>query len=162
MIALQFGQSTDYFLGMRKGGKPGPVAGLPGAAGTAMILGLVAFATGCGERDRLTFPNPGDGIGPVTTIDQPNGSDTTVSAGPDFFVNGRTIDPDGVDTVYFLVTGGNQNFQPFRPNPPADTVRFGLPITTSGHAGDTILVRIHGVDSQGNQGGTSSRRIVVQ
>lgn len=95
-------------------------------------------------------------------IDQPSGADTTVAEGPDFFVNGRTIDPDGVDTVYFLVTGGNQNFQPFAPRPPSDTVRFGLPITTTGHAGDTILVQIHGVDSQGNRGGTSVREIVVE
>jgi hypothetical protein len=127
-----------------------------------MTLGLTALVTGCEERDRLTFPNPGDGIGPVTTIDQPNGSDTTVPAGPDFFVNGRTIDPDGVDTVYFLVTGGNQSFQPFRPEPQTDTVRFGLPITTTGHAGDTIRVQVHGVDAQGNQGAASSRRIAVE
>jgi hypothetical protein len=147
---------------MRKKGKPGRAAGLPGTARSLMVLGVTALATGCDERDRLTFPTPGDGIGPVTTIDQPNGSDTTVSAGPDFFVNGRTIDPDGVDTVYFLVTGGNQSFQPFRPNPPTDTVRFGLPLTTIGHEGDTILVQVHGVDSQGNQGGVSSRQIVVE
>lgn len=95
-------------------------------------------------------------------IDQPSGSDTTVPQGPDFFVNGRTIDPDGVDTVYFLVSGGNQTFQPFRPNPPTDTVRFGLPITTTGHAGDTILVQIFGVDSEGNRGDASSRQIAVE
>jgi len=125
-------------------------------------VSAVALLTGgCEERDRLTFPTPGDGVGPVTMIDQPTGSDTTVPAGPEFFVNGRTIDPDGVDTVYFLVTG-NQNFNPFRPNPPTDTVRFGLPITTSGHAGDTILVQIFGVDSEGNRGSTSTRQIAVE
>jgi hypothetical protein len=122
----------------------------------------MVVAAGCNERDRLTFPNPGDGVGPVTMIDQPNRSDTSVQAGPDFFVNGRTIDPDGVDTVYFLVTGGNQNFKPFLPSPPTDTVRFGLPITTIGHEGDTILVQILGVDSQGNRGATSSRLIFVE
>jgi hypothetical protein len=125
-------------------------------AGTVVLL-----VSACEERDRLTFPTPGDGVGPVTTIDQPTGSDTTVPAGPEFFVNGRTIDPDGVDTVYFLVTG-NQNFNPFRPNPPTDTVRFGLPITTSGHAGDTILVQVFGVDSEGNRGTTSARQIAVE
>ena len=94
-------------------------------------------------------------------IDQPNGADTTVPAGDQFFVNGRTIDPDGVDTVYFFVTGGdNPGFPPFVPHPPSDTVRFGLPIT--GSQGDTILVQIHGVDSQGNRGGTSIREIVVE
>jgi hypothetical protein len=122
----------------------------------------MALASACEERDRLTFPGPSDGIGPITMIDQPTASDTTVEAGPEFFVNGRTIDPDGVDTVYFLVIGGNQNFNPFRPNPPTDTVRFGLPITTFGHSGDTMMVQIHGVDAQGNRGATSSRQIVVQ
>jgi hypothetical protein len=129
-----------------------------------MLVGLCAglLTLGCDERDRLTFPTPSDGVGPITVIDRPNGSDTTVTAGPDYVLNGRTIDPDGVDTVYFLVTGGNQNFSPFVPRPPSDTVRFGLPLTTAGREGDTILVQIHGVDSQGNSGSTSVRQIFVQ
>jgi hypothetical protein len=143
-------------------GKPRRSGRLADGRWALIAPGVMALATGCDERDRLTFPSPGDGIGPVTMIDRPNGSDTTVSAGPDFVVNGRTIDPDGVDTVYFLVTGGNQSFQPFQPTPPTDTVRFGLPLTTFGHAGDTIRVQIHGVDTHGNQGGVSSRQIVVQ
>jgi hypothetical protein len=147
---------------MRKRGEPRRSDRLTVDSWTLLIAGVMVLAVGCEERDRLTFPNPNDGIGPVTMIDQPNGSDTTVRAGPDFFVNGRTIDPDGVDTVYFLLTGGDQHFQPFRPNPPTDTVRFGLPITTSGNSGETILVEILGVDSQGNRGNPSFRRITVQ
>jgi hypothetical protein len=116
----------------------------------------------CEARERLTFPDPSDGIGPVTTIDQPNGTDTTVDEGPEFFVNGRTIDRDGVDTVYFLVVGGNQQFQPFRPRPPDDTVRFGVPLSTIGRAGQTMIIQIHGVDIQGNQGGPATRRIIVR
>jgi hypothetical protein len=127
---------------------------------TLLLVGLLG--TACEERDRLTFPTPSDGIGPVTMIDRPNVGDTTVTSGPDFVLQGRTIDPDGVDTVYFLVTGGNQNFNPFRPSPPADTVRFGLPLTTTGLVGDTIRVEIHGVDSEGNRGPASSRQIAVQ
>jgi hypothetical protein len=126
---------------------------------------VIVSAAGCDERDRLTFPSdpdPGVGAGPVTVIDRPTSSDTTVPAGPAFFVNGRTIDPTGVDTVYFLVIGGSDNIPPFRPNPPADTVRFGVPITTSGSNGDTILVEVYGVDSEGNQGSPTARRIFVQ
>jgi hypothetical protein len=125
----------------------------------ALLIG--PLVGGCEERDRLTFPAPGDGVGPVTMIDRPIVAETTVSAGPDFVLQGRTIDPDGVDTVYFLVSGG-QNFNPFRPSPPADTVRFGLPLTTIGNVGDTIRVQIHGVDSHGNRGDPSNRRIVIQ
>jgi len=109
---------------------------------------LMVLAAACEERDRLTFPDPGDGIGPVTTIDQPDGA--------------RTIDRDGVDTVYFFVIGGNQSFPPYRPSPPSDTVPFGVPISTSGRSGQTMLVQIHGVDTRGNQGGVSTRRIIVR
>lgn len=136
-----------------------------GWRGPLLLAAAVAAAAACAERDRLTFPSdpePGDGVGPITVIDRPNGSDTTVPAGPEFFVNGQTIDPQGVDTVYFLVIGGSDNIPPFRPNPPSDTVRFGVPITTNGNSGDTILVRIHGVDREGNQGSPASRRIFVQ
>ena len=135
------------------------------ARGAALPLLLVLFGTGCAERDRLIFPSgpdPRDSVGPVTSIDQPLGPDTTVTSGPQFFINGRTIDPDGVDTVYFFVIGGSDNIPPFRPNPASDTVRFGLPITTIGHGGDTIHVQVHGVDTRGNRGTTASRRIFVE
>ena len=123
---------------------------------------LMLLAIGCNERDRLTFPSPGDGVGPVTTIDRPNGADTTISPGGDFFVDGRTTDPDGVDSVYILVTGGSQNFSPVHPNPARTTVSFAIPLATSGHAGETILVQIYGVDVLGNQGGTSTRQINIR
>jgi hypothetical protein len=126
------------------------------AAAAAMLLGAA-----CDERDRLTFPTPSDGIGPVTTIDRPNGADTTIFPGSDFFVNGTTVDPDGIDTVYFLVNGG-QNFSPLTPNPPQTTIRFGIPLTTFGLSGQTISIQVYGVDVLGNRGGTSSRLIHVR
>jgi hypothetical protein len=147
---------------MPKKAKPGRILASWGRRRAAIAPVLVVLAAACQERDRLTFPEPGDGIGPVTMIDQPNGSDTTVDAGADFFVNGRTVDPDGVDTVYFLVIGGNQNFNPFRPSPPTDTVRWGLPLSTTGRSGSTITVQIHGVDRQGNQGAPSTRQVIVR
>jgi len=127
------------------------------AAWSVMLL-----AIGCNERDRLTFPSPGDGLGPVTVIDQPSGIDTTVDAGADFFVNGRTVDPDGVETVNFLVTGGSQGFPPIRPSQPRDTIRFGLPITTTGSSGLTLELQVYGVDAHGSQGLAALRRITVR
>jgi hypothetical protein len=129
-----------------------------------LLLPLVAVAlgTGCEERDRLTFPTPSDGVGPLTVIDRPNVADTTISAGPDFFISGRSVDPDGVDSVYFFVIGGNQRFHPFHPNPPTVTVTFGIPITTTGHSGETFTIQVHGVDALGNRGGTSTRQIHIQ
>jgi hypothetical protein len=147
---------------MPKKAEPGRIWTPRGRRRAQLTALLVVLAAACQERDRLTFPDPGDGIGPVTMIDQPNASDTTVDAGADFLVSGRTVDRDGVDTVYFLVTGGNQNFNPFRPSPPADTVRWGLPISTTGRSGSTITVQIHGVDLQGNQGPPSTRQVVVR
>jgi hypothetical protein len=123
---------------------------------------VIVLSIGCNERDRLTFPSPSDGVGPVTTIDQPNGADTTVFPGSDFFVNGTTVDPDGVDTVYFFVIGGNQNFAPLSPSPTQTSVRFGIPLTTFGHSGETFQIQVYGVDVLGNQGGTSSRQIHIR
>ncbi len=147
---------------MPKKAEPGRIGATRGLRWARLAAVLVVLAGACQERDRLTFPDPGDGIGPVTMIDQPNASDTTVDAGADFLVNGRTVDPDGVDTVYFLVIGGNQNFNPFRPSPPADTVRWGLPLSTTGRSGSTITVQIYGVDLQGNQGAPSTRQVIVR
>jgi len=127
------------------------------ATGSALLL-----AIGCDERERLTFPTPNDGVGPVTVIDQPNSADTTVFPGSDLFINGRTVDPDGVDSVYFFVIGGNQNFHPFHPNPATTSVTFGLPVTTFRHSGETFEVQVYGVDALGNRGGTSSRLIHVR
>jgi hypothetical protein len=147
---------------MSRKGKPGRVLATGGRLRAQLVPVLVLLAAACETRDRITFPDPSDGIGPVTTIDQPNGSDTTVDAGADFLVHGRTVDPDGVDTVYFLVIGGNQHFNPFRPSPATDTVRWGLPLSTTGRAGSTITVQAYGVDIQGNQGAPSTRQVIVR
>jgi hypothetical protein len=116
---------------------------------------------GCNTRDRPIFPTGGgtDRIGPSTTIDEPS-TDTTVAAGPGVFVNGRTLDEDGIDTIYVQTEGGITAFPPFVN---VGTVfRFGLPITTNGLAGQTITVRIFGTDRLGNRGDTATRQITVQ
>jgi hypothetical protein len=141
--------------------KPGRSTALGSRLGILVIPALMSLAAGCEERDRLTFPTPSDGVGPVTTIEQPAGIDTMVPAGPDVLVSGRTVDSDGVSTVYFLVIGGNQP-GPYRPSPAADTVWFGLPVSTFGRSGQTITVDIYGVDSQGNEGAHSTREIIIE
>jgi hypothetical protein len=74
-------------------------------------------------------------------------------------LNGRTIDADGVDTVYLVVVGGNESFQPFAIR--RDTVRFGVHISTTGMAGKTMLVLVYGTDQLGNRGDTAVRRVTV-
>jgi hypothetical protein len=147
---------------MSRKGKPGRVPATGSRWSVRLVPVLVLLAAACETRDRLTFPEPSDGIGPVTMIDRPDASDTTVDAGADFLVSGRTVDPDGVDTVYFLVIGGNQHFNPFRPSPPTDTVRWGLPLSTFGRSGSTITVQAYGVDILGNQGAPSTRQVIVR
>jgi hypothetical protein len=130
--------------------------------GTLAAALIVVLGTACKDRERLIF-DPGDeGVGPVTLIDQPVSSDTTVPSGSDFFVNGIVADPDGVDTVYFSVSGGSQSYPPYVPNPVETSIRFGVPIQTAGRAGESLEIQIYGVDVRGNRGGTSSRQIHIQ
>ena len=67
---------------------------------------------------------------------------------------------DGIDTLYFETEGGASGFPPFTGG--EDSVRFGLPLTTSGLAGDTITLRVFGTDRLGNRGDTATRRIAVE
>jgi hypothetical protein len=125
----------------------------------------VALIGGCAERDRLTFPDDtgssGDGVGPVTAIDQPGTFDTVLVEGDRFVLTGHSVDADGVDTVYFDVDGLNVSFPPLR-GEGADTVWFGLPFSTIGFSGDTVLVRVHGVDLLGNAGQIVSRQLHIE
>jgi hypothetical protein len=126
------------------------------AARVGAALGLA----GCNTRDRLVFsPSPPPGSGPLTTIDNPS-LDTTVTAGPDFLVTGFSRDSDGVDTIYSETQGGVSNFPPIIGM--ADSVRFGLPLTTNGQGGQTITLRVFAVDRLGARGDTAIRRITVR
>lgn len=122
--------------------------------------GFALVATGCNARDRLTFPNPDPlGTGPRTIIDRPL-VDTSVEEGPGFFVTGYTRDGDGVDTVYFETEGSVSHFPPITGG--GDSVRFALPLTTTGQGGATILVRVFGTDRLGQRGDTATRLVAVQ
>jgi len=120
---------------------------------------LVVWCAGCTTRERLTFRDPPDGVGPVTTVYRPSG-DTTVPAGPGLVVQGNSRDPDGIDTFYAEVVGGVTTFPPF---PGDDSLFiFDLPVTTNGQSGQTITVRMFATDGLGNRGDTATRRITVQ
>jgi hypothetical protein len=123
------------------------------------IGAVVLFGVGCNERNRLTFPNL-DGEGPQSTILDPS-QDTTVTAGPFAQVFGRVTDLDGIDTVYFEVTGGGASFQPHIGNGD-DTVTFSLPLATAGLGGTTMTVMVFGTDIGGVRGDTAVRQVTVQ
>jgi hypothetical protein len=124
-----------------------------------VVLALVGAACVTRDRPDFTGPGPQGGVGPQTTITEPT-QDTTVQAGPGFFVVGIAGDPDGIDTLYFETEGGVTSFQPMVGG--GDTIHFGLPLTTSGQSGQTITVRVFGTDRLGNRGDTAERRITVQ
>jgi len=122
----------------------------------------VAGLGGCDERARLVFEPEGDSQGPDTTIDSPETADVEVPAGPQFNVSGRSVDPDGVDTVYFELIGGNEQFTPFVPNEFRDTIRFSIPVSTIGKAGDDVEVLIFATDLTGARGDTAIRRLRIR
>ena len=130
--------------------------------GRAFRWALLVALIGCGERERLIFPeeNPGNGSGPITEITRP-ATDTAVTEGDLLFVQGRTYDADGVDTVYFEVGGANQGFLPIQ-GEGDDTVSFLLQISTLNLSGGTVVVRVHGVDLLGEQGEYLNRQIRIE
>ena len=75
---------------------------------------------------------------------------------------GRSIDPDGVDSVYFEAVGAPLTFSPYSPPSPVDTVAFGIPISTTSSGGDSILVLVFATDAMGNRGDTAVRRLIVE
>jgi hypothetical protein len=126
-------------------------------------LALITLVTGCDERERFTLPTNGSGLdleGPVTDIDIPS-RDTTLAPGEPIIVGGRTVDPGGVDTVYFAIAGGDVNYAPL-PGDGADTVRFGLTIPTVGGSGRIITITVRGVDLHGNRGAPVFRQLNIE
>ncbi len=123
----------------------------------------LAALVSCGERDRLVFPveNPGDGAGPTTEINHPAASDTVVFEGELLIVQGRTYDPDGVETVFIEIGGANQEFSPIQ-GAGEDTVAFALQLSTLGLGGATVAIRIHGVDLLGDEGFPVNRQIRIE
>jgi hypothetical protein len=125
-------------------------------------VGIALLLAACDERERLTFPSnePGDEVGPITTIDHP-ASDTVITEGDLLVLAGRTFDDSGVDTVYFQLDGSTQSFLPFAAEGD-DTVTFGLPISTIGLSNGTVTVQVFGVDVEGHRGGPVSRRLSIE
>jgi len=122
----------------------------------------VALLLGCDERSRLTFESngPDDTSGPVASIIEPL-ADTVLFEGPPFILGGLVTDPSGVDTVYVDLEGSDHTLLPLEGGG-RDTVRFGVPITTAGQAGQTVTVQVFGVDLFGNRGTRAIRRLQIQ
>ncbi len=151
-MSLQFPSRSGYFSLLVR----------PGMAWAALTAWLVA-AAGCGDRERLTFPeqNPGTGGGPRTTITRPEVGDTVITEGEPFVIDGLSADPDGIDFVNFEVAGAGVSYAPLD-GQGADTVRFAIQVPTFGHAGDTFTVRISAVDEVGERGSFAVRQLRIE
>jgi hypothetical protein len=147
-MSLQFHSQSGYFSAL---------------AGRRLAWAVAAVLVACSTRDRITFagPNQGDGRGPVTTVLHPAVTDTTVVEGDLFILNGYSLDPDGVDTVYFDVSGSLQSFPPLL-GEGDDSVPFALQFSTLNNSGGTIIVRTFAVDAFGVMGTTALRQIHIQ
>jgi len=124
--------------------------------------GALVLLVACGTRERFVFPseNPGDGAGPTTEIIRP-AADTAVIEGDLLILQGRSFDPDGVDTVYLAIGSVNQAFAPIL-GQGKDTVDFSEQFSTLGHLGETVTVQAYGVDLLGQQGSIVSRQIHIE
>ncbi len=147
-MSLQFHGRSGYFSALARGG---------------LACAVTAVLAGCGERDRLTFPveDPGDGVGPFTTITRPDAGDTLVDAGEPFVLEGYTTDHDGVDSVFFAVAGAGVVYPPLA-GASADSVRFAIQLPTADLRGDTIFVRVFAVDQLGDPGRAALRQIRIR
>jgi hypothetical protein len=125
-------------------------------------LVISLLLTGCEERDRPTFPlEPGAGVGPVTRIEDPS-VDTMLTAGVTYLVGGRTIDSDGVDSLYYEITGSGQGFLPASGHGEAEVI-FGLPIQTVGLASGTVVtIRVRAKDILGHDGEAATRQLTIE
>jgi len=147
-MSLQFPSQSGYFsaLGRRH-----------------LVWAGAAFVLACGERDRITFPEPnqGNGKGPITHVTNPSVTDTAVVEGDLLILSGYSLDPDGVDTVYFDVSGTVQSFTPIL-GQGDDSVPFAVQFSTLGNPGGTITVRAFAVDVFGQVGDTGLRHIHIE
>jgi hypothetical protein len=147
-MSLQFPSRSGYFSVLAK---------------QNVLWATVGILVACGTRDRITFqePNQGNGTGPFTTVTHPGVTDTTVVEGDLLILNGYSLDPDGVDTVYFDVSGTVQSFSP-QLGQGDDSVPFAVQFSTLQNSGGTIVVRVFAVDVFGQVGTTALRHIHIE
>lgn len=133
-------------------------------SGRAFRWAGLLMLTACGTRERLTFPTenpPGNNEGPISEVTHPEAQDTAVTSGDLLIIQGRSYDPDGVDTIYIAVSGTNQGFAPIL-GEGDDTVNFAVQLSTISDAGAHVTVQVFAVDRLGDRGPSVSRHINIE
>jgi hypothetical protein len=120
------------------------------------LLGVVLLLA-CPERDRLTGPTTGIGVGPEITITQP-AQDVIMQAGSAILVRGVAFDEEGVDSIFF-------NDETTRTSESAGGVAratFSIPLNLIGSPGDIVTITIYAANLQHVRGDPVTRRIQLR
>jgi hypothetical protein len=114
----------------------------------------LALVLGCPERDRLTGPTTGIGVGPEITITDP-AQDVTMTAGSAILVKGVAFDEEGVDSIYFndlsTLTAQDAGGVP--------RAAFSIPLNLVGAPGETVTITIYAANREHVRGDPVTRRI---
>jgi hypothetical protein len=123
-----------------------------------MLLPLaLVLVMACPERDRLTGPTSGIGVGPEITITDPS-QDITMQAGAAIFIRGVAFDEEGVDSIFFDDLSGLTS-QPAGGVPRAT---FSIPLNLVGSPGDTVTIIIYAANLAHVRGDPVTRRIQLR
>jgi hypothetical protein len=118
-----------------------------------LLLGL-GLVLACPERNRLTGPTTGIGVGPEITITDP-AQDVTMTAGSAIFVKGVAFDEEGVDSIFFsdftTITAQSAGGVP--------RATFSIPLDLVGASGDTVSITIYAANLEHVRGDPVTRRI---
>lgn len=114
----------------------------------------VALLLACPERERLTGPTTGIGVGPEITITDP-AQDVTMTAGSAILVKGVAFDEEGVDSIYFDDLTG-LTAQPAGGVPHAT---FSVPLALVGASGEVVTITIYAANLNHVRGDPVTRRI---
>jgi hypothetical protein len=105
-----------------------------------LLLGL-GLVLACPERNRLTGPTTGIGVGPEITITDP-AQDVTMTAGSAIFVKGVAF-----TTITAQSAGG------------VPRATFSIPLDLVGASGDTVSITIYAANLEHVRGDPVTRRI---
>lgn len=117
-------------------------------------LACLALVLACPERERLTGPTSGIGVGPEITITDP-AQDVTMTAGSAIFVRGFAFDEEGVDTIFF----DNRTRLSAHPAGGVPHADFSIPLDLIGSSGDTVTITIYAANREHVRGDPVTRRI---
>lgn len=114
----------------------------------------LALVLACPERDRLTGPSTGIGVGPEITITDP-AQDVTMTAGSAVLVKGVAFDEEGVDSIYF------DNLSTLTAQDAGGVPRatFSVPLDLVGASGDTVTITIYAANRDHVRGDAVTRKI---